>query len=109
LRSFQKALPELESRGIRVAAVSVDPPEVTRHHAEKQGYTFTFLCDEKLDVLRRYDLVHEGGFRGNDISRPAEFLLDATGTIRWVFLTDNYRKRLAPETVLKAAEELAAK
>ncbi|PYK05988.1 MAG: hypothetical protein DME67_03740 [Verrucomicrobia bacterium] len=30
LRSFQQRLPELESRGIHVVAISVDPPDINR-------------------------------------------------------------------------------
>ncbi len=103
---MQEGLPSFEARQIRVVAVSVDPPATTKAHIEKQGFTFTFLSDEKLETLKKYDLVHPGGFRGADISRPAEFLLDATGTIRWENLTENYKKRPKAEDVIKAFDEL---
>lgn len=106
MRSLQQSLAEFEKRGIRLVAISVDSPEINRNHAAKQGYTYTFLSDEKLDVIRRYDLRHEAGFRGNDIARPAEFLVDSTGTIRWVNLTDNYRTRPDAGAILKAIDEL---
>jgi peroxiredoxin len=103
LRSFQQRLPELESRGIRVIAISVDPPEINRRQRQKLGYTYTFLSDAKADVIRRYDLLHPGaGPKGADIARPAEFLIDSSGTIRWVNLTDNIAVRARPEQVLKA-------
>jgi len=92
-----------------IVAVSVDPPEITREHSKKQGYTYVFLCDEKREVIRQYDLVHvKGSLEGADISRPAEFLIDSTGTIRWVNLTENYRIRPKPEDVLKAVDGLAS-
>ncbi len=103
---MQEGLKGFAERNIRVVAVSVDPPATTKAHIEKQGYSFTFLSDEKLEVLRTYDLVHTGGFRGADISRPAEFLIEPSGTIRWENLTDNYRKRPKAEDVLKAFDEL---
>jgi peroxiredoxin len=104
---LQERLEEFTARGIRIVAVSVDPPEVAREHARKQGYTFTFLSDEKAEVIRRYDLLHENGKgEGMDISRPAEFLLDATGTVRWVNLTDNYRIRLQPDALFKVLDQL---
>jgi len=106
LRSFQKNLPEFEKRGIRVVAISVDPPGVTKPHIEKQGYAFTFLCDEKAEVIRRYDLLHPEGFRGEDIARPGEFLLDSSGVVRWRDLTEDYWARVKPEQVLKAIDEL---
>jgi peroxiredoxin len=105
LRSFQQRLPELESRGIYVVAISVDPPEINRRQRQKLGYTYTFLSDPKAEVIRRYDLLHRGaGPKGADIARPAEFLIDSTGTIRWANLTENIAVRARPEQVLRALE-----
>jgi len=103
---LQKNLETLEARGVRVVAISVDSPAVTREHARKQGYEMLFLCDEKLEVISRYDLIHEKGFKGADISRPAEFLVDTTGTIRWVNLTDDYRVRARAEDILEQIDAL---
>jgi len=107
LRSFQQKLPELESRGVRVVAVSVDTPEINRRQRQKLGYTYAFLSDPKAEVIRRYDLLHAGaGPKGTDIARPAEFLIDSTGIIRWVNLTENIAVRARPEQVLKAFDEM---
>jgi peroxiredoxin len=107
LRSFQRRLSEFESRDIRVVAISVDPPEINRRQRQKLGFTYTFLSDPKAEVIRRYDLLHAGaGPTGGDIARPAEFLIDSTGTIRWVNLTENIAVRARPEQVLKAFDEM---
>ena len=72
---------------------------------QKAGYTFTFLSDPKLEAIRRYDLVHAGqGEHGADIARPAEFLLDSSGTIRWRMMTESLFVRARPEQVLAAAK-----
>ena len=93
--------------GIRPVAISVDPPEVSRDLAQKAGYTFTFLSDPNAEAIRRYDLVHAGaGINGHDIARPAEFLLDSSGVVRWVNLTENYWVRARPEQILEAAKLL---
>jgi len=103
LRSFQQRLQELESRGIQVVAISVDTPDINRRQKQKLGYAYTFLSDPKAEVIRRYDLLHRGaGPKGTDIARPAEFLVDSTGTIRWVNLTENIAVRARPEQVLEA-------
>ena len=88
-------------------AISVDPSEVSRAHRRKEGYTFTFLSDPSAQVLRLYDLVHEkAGPGGTDISRPAEFLVDASGTVRWINLTGSITVRARPEDVLKIVDQL---
>ncbi len=106
MRSLEQKLDEFKARGVQVVAVSVDPPEVTRKHCEKQGYTYIFLSGANRAVIRRYDLVHKGGGPGGDIARPAEFLIDSTGAIRWVNLTDDYRVRARPEQILQVLDNL---
>ncbi len=93
--------------GIRPVAISVDASEISRDFRQKAGYTFTFLSDSNAEVIRRYDLVHAGaGENGKDIARPAEFLVDSSGTVRWANLTDNYWVRARPEQFIAAAKAL---
>lgn len=93
--------------GIRPVAISVDTPETSRELARKAGYTFPLLSDPNAETIRAYDLLHAGaGENGRDISRPAEFLVDKSGTVRWVNLTENYWVRAKPEQIEAAARSL---
>jgi peroxiredoxin len=86
-------------------AISVDAPEVSAELCRKAGYTFTFLSDPNAEVIRRYDLLHPGaGVNGQDIARPAEFLVDSSGVVRWVNLTEDLRVRATPEEMLNASK-----
>ena len=88
-------------------AISVDSPEASRDLAQKAGYTFTILSDPDLKAISLYDLVHKGqGENGHDVARPAEFLVDASGIVRWRNLTENYWIRARPDQVLEAAKLL---
>jgi len=108
LRSFEKALPEFDSRKIRVIAISVDSPADSEKLRKSQGYTFPILSDSKDEVIRRWDLVHpHGGPDGIDIARPAEFLIDSSGKIRWVNLTEDLRVRARPQQVLDAFDAMS--
>jgi len=107
LRGIEKSLDKLSEAGIRPVAISVDAPDVSRDLAQKAGYTFPLLSDQNTEVIKRYDLVHAGaGENGHDIARPAEFLVDSTGTVRWVNLTENYWVRARPEQVLEVSKLL---
>jgi peroxiredoxin len=88
--------------------ISVDTPDETRDYmVQKAGYTFTFLSDPKLEAIRLYDLVHAKEIAsGKDISRPAEFLIDPSGTVRWRMVTENFFVLARPEEVLDAAKAL---
>jgi hypothetical protein len=60
-----------------------------------------------MDAIGGYDLIHKGqGENGRDIARPAEFLLDSSGTVRWRMLTENYWVRARPEQILEAGKAL---
>ena len=88
-------------------AISVDTPEESRDLCQKAGYTFPFLSDANLEAIRSYDLVHAGqGIKGHDIARPAEFLIDAKGIVRWRMLTENYWVRARPDQILEAGKSL---
>ncbi len=90
-----------------IAAISVDSSAESRKLCQDQGYTFAFLSDPKAEVIRRYGVLHRGaGENGRDIARPAEFLVDAKGVVRWVNLTDDIRIRARPEVVLKEIDYL---
>lgn len=88
-------------------AISVDPPEVSRDLCRKAGYTFTVLSDPNAEVTRRYHLLHAGGGPdGHDIARPAEFLVDSSGMVRWVNFTEDVRVRARADEMLAAAKGL---
>lgn len=109
MRSFERALPEFDSRRIRVVAISVDSPAESEKLRQSQGYTFAILSDAQDDVIRRWDLVHpHGGPAGIDIARPAEFLVDSSGTIRWMNLTDDIVVRARPRQALHAVDQMKA-
>jgi len=105
LRSFQNRLSDFQTRGIHLAAISVDSVEINNGQCRKMGFTYPFLSDTNAEVIRRYDLLHRGaGPKGTDIARPAEFYIDATGTVRWVNLTGNIAVRARPKQALSAID-----
>ena len=110
MRSFQQRLSDFDSRGIRILAVSVDGEEISRQHRRKMGFSFPLLSDVKAEAIRRYDLLHPGaGPKGTDIARPAEFLIDSSGIIQWVNLTESVIVRARPAQVLETFDEQGGK
>ena len=90
-----------------MVGISVDPPEINQRQSQKLGYTFPLLSDPKAEIIRRYDVLHPGaGPKGADIARPAEFILDSNGLVRWVNLTENIAVRARPEQVFEALQQI---
>ena len=94
---------EFHDRGVEVVAISVDSPAESQSLCQSKGYSFPFLSDPNAEVIRQYGVLHPmGGEKGKDIARPAEFLVDSAGVIRWANLTDDFRVRARPDAVLEA-------
>ncbi len=107
MRGIEDQLQEFQQAGVRPVAISVDAPDVSRDLCKKAKYTYTFLSDQNAEVIRRYDLLHAGaGVDGHDVARPAEFLLDSSGVIHWVNLTEDLRVRARAEQMLEQARAL---
>ncbi len=107
MRSFEQHLGEFRDRNVQIVAISVDSPEESQKLCRAKGYTFPLLSDPKAEVIRKYGVLHPGaGENGQDIARPAEFLVDSSGVIRWVNLTGDLRVRARPRMVLDALKRL---
>ena len=108
MRSFQHRLSDFDARGTRIVGISVDPPEINRRQSQKLRYSFPLLSIPGQKLFARYDVLHPGAApKGADIARPAEFLIDSSGMVRWVNLTENIAVRSRPEQVLDAFDQIA--
>lgn len=107
MRSFEQRLNEFHDQGVELLAISVDSPGESQKLCQARGYHFPFLSDAKAEVIRKYGVLHSGaGENGKDIARPAEFLVDSNGVIRWVNLTEDFRVRARPQMILEAIKRL---
>jgi peroxiredoxin len=89
--------------------ISADSEEVTQRHARKMGFSFTCLADPRCEVIERYGLLHRAaGPKGANVARPAEFLIDQNGTVRWVNFTQSIAVRARPEQALAGFDGMKA-
>jgi peroxiredoxin len=99
MQSYARAFADA---GIVPIAISSDTPVTTKRLRADAGYTFAFLSDPQSETIRRFDLLNADG----KTARPADFLIDGTGTVRWRMLTDDYYVRARPRQILAAATRL---
>ncbi len=57
-----------------------------RTYIEETGLPFNILVDESRDVLKAYGVWHAFGLDAWNIARPALFLIDRSGAIRYSFI-----------------------
>jgi peroxiredoxin len=108
LQGLQLSIEEFRRRRCVIAGVVVDPPETNAALARDVGLTYPLLADPTLRAIDAYGLRHPGaGPGGRDIAHSASVLIDADGIVRWTSVTDNFRRRPTPATVLAAVDALS--
>ena len=71
-----------------MVAVVAQASDRVRTYIEETGLPFNILVDESRAVLKAYGVWHAVGINAWNIARPALFLIDRTGAIRYSFVAD---------------------
>jgi len=102
-----------------VAAVSVDPPDVSEKLRRRLELPMRFLSDPEGRLMDALGVRHRdalppalitgpdaAGRASRDLFMTTTFLLDETHTIRWVYRPDTYRVRAPAAEVLRRIRAL---
>ena len=111
-----------------MVAISPDRPERMVKSLEVDGLGYQLYSDSRLEAasafgiafqldpetVKRYrgfgiDLEDASGERHHGLPVPSVFLVEAGGTIRWVYSNADYKVRPDNERLLAAARDLAAR
>ena len=79
---------------------------MVRRYIEESGLPFNILVDESRDVLKAYGIWHRVGLASWNIARPALFVIDPTGAIRYSFIADRQDEFPSHEEILGALAAL---
>jgi peroxiredoxin len=72
-----------------------------RRYIEETGLPFNILVDESRDVLKAYGVWHRFGLDAWNIARPALFILDRTGAVRYSFIAESQEEFPSHEEILR--------
>ena len=107
LQGLQLKRDEFTRRNTDIMAVVIDPVDENAQVVRDLGLGYRILSDPQLNVIDAYGLRHTSPGEP-PIAHPASFLIDAQGIIRWRNVTDNYRLRPQPDTILAAVDRLGS-
>ena len=118
-------LPEIESFGAQLVAVSPNLPDKSLSAAEKNDLTFEVLSDVRNHVAREFGLlftlaenlrpIYESfgidipAFNGDDsfeLPMPATYVIDTNGIITHVFVDPDYTRRLEPTEIVEIIKNM---
>jgi len=75
-----------------VVVIIAQRAERVRQFVEAHGIVLPILVDERRDVTKRYGVWHRMGLDALNIARPALFVIDATRTIRSIYVGESQRE-----------------
>jgi methyl-accepting chemotaxis protein len=91
---------------VQVVTVVAQKSEPVKRYIEETGLPFNILVDESREVLKAYGVWHALGLDAWNIARPALFLIDRSGAIRYSFVADRQEEFPAHEEILRALDQM---
>lgn len=120
LRTYQRALPQIEELGATLVAVSLQTPDYTQLTVEHKELTSLVLTDDGGKVIDEYGLLytlpeyvrpfaaqvaeHNGG--AWHLPTPSTFVIEPSGKIVASQINANYMTRMEPADILEALKSL---
>ena len=84
-----------------MVAVVAQRSAPVRRYIEETGLPFNILVDESRDVLKAYGVWHRVGLDAWNIARPALFIVERTGAIRYSFIGESQTEFPSHEEILR--------
>ena len=103
-----------KDENVKLYAVSVDPPDVSKSFAEKLGadgkgsIDFPILSDPDHKIIDAYGLRDPAYEKDKiyGIPHPAVYVIDQAGKVVWAKVESDYRKRPTNEEIRVALDAL---
>ena len=67
-------------------AIAGQWPRELRGFAERNGISYPLLVDKDRDVIKSYGVYHWFSFEAYNIARPATFIIDKLGVVRYMYI-----------------------
>ena len=97
MADYREHYPQIRSAGADVVAVSVDAPEKSEALRVELSLPFPILCDIEHRVVREWGIYNSREKGG--IAKPAVFIIDAGGVVRFAAVDAVVRRVPAAEIV----------
>lgn len=110
MRRLEELRAEFNKRNVKVITVSTDLPQEIADERHLHGLQAIMLSDRSLEVTDSFGLrntaFHSGPPAGGAeaLPVPATLLLDGSGKVLWLDLSEDYQRRSDPSVVLSAMQ-----
>ena len=83
---IREIYPELEKRNARAVVILAESLARMQKFLEKHEYPFPVLSDVRRTASKEYGVYVRVNFESVNIARPSCFILDAEGTIKYIYV-----------------------
>ena len=97
---LQKDYNTISGLGAEILAISADDLSEAEHAVKEIGLEFPILSDQDAMVIEEYGVLASG------ISRPATFVLDRDGAIRWQYVGHSRSDRPTNGEIISQLQDL---
>jgi peroxiredoxin len=91
---------------VQIVAVVAQSSERVRTYIEETGLPFNILIDKSREVLKAYGVWHAFGLSAWNIAKPALFLIDRSGGIRYSFVGDSQEEFPSRAEIMEAIKKV---
>jgi peroxiredoxin len=89
---------------VQIVAVVAQSSEPVRTYIEETGLPFNILIDKARGVVKAYGVWHAFGLSAWNIAKPALFLIDRSGAVRYSFIANSQREFPSHAEIMKALD-----
>jgi len=102
--TFRDGWTRWQGLGCDVFGVSVDSPFVVDKFRELERIPFALLSDFNKEMARAYGALHEDLMGLKGVAKRAAFVVDAGGTVRYAWVSEDPRVQVDFEAIEKAVK-----
>jgi peroxiredoxin len=106
MAQFEPVKSKIEKAGASLAFIAAERRGGLVFNPERflaeHPVTFPFLLDEDRSVTKAYGVYHRIGMDAYDIARPATFVLDRKGVVRFIYVGSSQTDRTPLAQILTA-------
>ncbi len=104
--AIRDALASFNAMKAQVVGISVDSPFANKAFADQNKLSFPLLSDFTRETSKKYAGVYDGfgGVTGYEASKRAVFILDASGVVKYVWVTEAPGNEPPYDEIKKALE-----
>jgi peroxiredoxin len=126
LRALKESMPEMQSLGANLIAVTPQTPDVSLKQVEEGKFPFEILSDLDNSVMKNYKLYFElpqdlnelylerfrfdlADYNGEGryvLPVPGTYVIDSKGVVRAAYASVDYKKRMEPADIIAALKSL---